>query len=187
MKTRFRYFFVLSVGLILSSFSFSFSQTNTTQSADLFIDADECGDPLKESQTYAYRQGKVTKILSANKVIVEFFPIDDPEGEAATIRLVGISSKKNSNKIKAFLNQHLLNQSVTVIGNRPEGRRRTYGGIITMFDHDEIDDLNEYLLENGIAYFSNFKSANLVPYYWPCRLEKAQERAKVEKTGLWEN
>lgn len=187
MRNTFGNIFILACGFILLSSSLSAGQTNEpVLKGSITLDGDECGSSLKESQTYAYRQGKVTKILSSNKVTVQFFPRgDDTEGETATIRLVGISSRKYPHQIKSFLNQHLLNQSVTVLGNKREANDKAYGAIITILDHDEIDELNEYLLENGIAYFSDFDSANLVPYYMPCRLEKAQERARAEKLGIW--
>lgn len=148
---------------------------------------DECGDPAVESQRYAQRSGKVTKILSSTEVLFQSSEANgNKENRTYTIQLVGISPKQNSAQIERFLKENVLNRPADVVGNGIGKKDTKYGGIIRILDDDsDIDDLNEYLLEEGLAAYLDFKSNNLIPYYWPCRLEKAQTQAKSAKLGIW--
>lgn len=143
---------------------------------------DGCGNPLVESQGYGFRWGKITKIISGNAVLFE------QGSETFTITLVGIDRENNKTKILEFLEKHILNQNVVVIGNLRKESDKEFGGLVfTVKDRsiDLIDLINEKLLELGIAKYKEFSSDNLIPYYQPCRLQKAEERAKKAKLGIW--
>lgn len=143
---------------------------------DLNFD-DGCGSPLVESQTYGIWKGKVVKILSSNKIVLD---------NNFTVLLLGIDNKVNQSQIKAFLVKNVLNKEVFIQANLQKESNKKFGGVVQLLvDEEETDYLNEYLLENGLAKFKDFDSANLVPYYFPCRLQKAEKRAKEAKLGIW--
>lgn len=148
---------------------------------------DDCGNPAVESQLYVNRKGKIVKIISANEVVFQQVSTEsEKEKQKFTVELVGIDAGKYKNKSKEFLQKYVLNQEVEIIGNIPKNSSRKFGGLIWLSnDNETVNELNEYLLENGIAKYKPFESANLVPYYIPCRLQKAEERAKKEKLGIW--
>jgi len=151
---------------------------------------DECGDPSVESQLYAYRQAKVTRILSSTEMRVKAFTRNgNVDVKNFTVRLVGIKPNTNATQIKTFLIKNVLNRNVEIIGNPRKKKDTNYGAIVRFLDNseDEMDELNEHMIETGVAGFMDFDSDNLVPFYWPCRLEKAQERARAAKLGIWVN
>ena len=148
---------------------------------------DECGDQAIESQLYSNRKGKITKILSANKVIFEQSSVNGNEKPVKfTVTLVGIDGNQNRLIVKNKLTDILLNQEVEITGNIRKKTDKKFGGIVWLIVGDEdIDWVNTYLLENGFAKYKPFESANLVSMVTPCRLQKAEERAKEAKIGIW--
>lgn len=147
---------------------------------------DGCGDPFTESQLYAQRKGKVIKILSSTEVLFQSLEANgNKENRAYTIRLVGISPKQNSVQVEKFLRENVLNRRAYVVGSGIGKKDRQYDGIIRILDEPDIVDLNEYLLKEGLAAYLDFDNDNLVPYYWLCRLERAQTQAKEAKVGIW--
>ena len=103
-----------------------------------------------------------------------------------TVTLLGIDDKTNQSHIKNFLVENILHKEVWIQANLRKDSDKKFGGVVQLLgDNEDIDYINEYLLENGIAKFKDFDSDNLVPYYLPCRLQKAEERAKEAKLGIW--
>lgn len=147
----------------------------------------ECGNPAEESQLYDQRKGKITKILSANEILFEQYSVSGNEKkDKFTVKLVGIDANQNKIIVKQKLQNILLNQQVEVYGNLRNKSDKKLGGIIWLFgENEDIDEVNIYLLENGIAKYETFESANLVSMVIPCRLQKAEERAKTAKLGIW--
>jgi endonuclease YncB( thermonuclease family) len=182
----------ISLTLLLLLFCVNFYAQDKTESTDtkfnFEIGHDDCGDPASESQTYAYRQGKVIKIIASNKILFEQNSVfGHKDKEKFTVVLVGIDANQNKKNIEDFLKKNVLNQSVQIVGNTQRDKDKKFGGLITLFNdsNEDIDELSEYLLENGIAKYKSFYSANLVPYTTPCILEKAEKRAKEAKLGIW--
>lgn len=161
----------------------SFAQENYREG--LFNDG--CGNPLVESQSYESREGKITKIINANTIIFEQSVLNGNKEKAThTIELAGIDSSKNRTKIIEFLKKHILNQEVLVTGNlRNKSDKKLKGLVFVASEDDDIDWINDNLLELGIARYKKFSSNYLVPYNKPCQLEKAEERAKEAKLGIW--
>lgn len=170
------------------------------------LDDDGCGSQGAESQTYDYREGKVIKITSSNDLIVNVTHSNarDDEREKDNneskliapqvfrVFLVGIEKGFNKEDINKFLTEKILNQEVRVIGNtknswkiEKDDSRELSAVVWLLSDSEDFDDISEYLLENGIAKYKPFESANLVSIVMPCRLQKAEERAKEEKLGIW--
>ena len=86
----------------------------------------------------------------------------------------------------AFLRKNVLNKTASVSANTRKKSDRFFGGVVSVADDKrDFGYINAYLLESGKAKYKEFASDNLVPYYWPCRLEKAQEKAKKAKLGIW--
>lgn len=170
---------LLALMILLSCVSFyaqdKKDSTETKIEIDLNFD-DGCGSPLVESQTYGFWMGKIVKISDDNKLILRNY----------TIELLGIDNKINKLQIRDFLNKNVLNKKVWIQANLRKETDKKFGAVVQLSDDDgDIDYINEYLLENGLAKYKDFDSANLVPYYFPCRLQKAEERAKSAKLGIW--
>lgn len=148
---------------------------------------DGCGDPAVESTAYAYRNGLVTEIISANEIV---FEQDEAWGSEAntkfTVTLIGIDPDYNENEIKDFLTNFVLNKRIEILANLRKKTDKIFNGEITLLiKNAEYRRVNEYLLERGIAKFKDFKADYLVPYITPCLLRKAEERAKNAKLGIW--
>lgn len=148
---------------------------------------DGCGNPAEESQLYTNREGKITKILNASNVIFEQLIRDgNKEKGNFTVELIGIDSETNQTAIKNFLEKYVLNQNVEITGNLRKKSDKKFKGLIFAANDDEnINWINENLLESGTAKYKPFESANLVSMVTPCRLQKAEERAKEAKLGIW--
>ena len=180
---------ISTILLVILSCAVSFAQDNNESPESLFqfTLGDECGDQSYESQFYANRKGKIKKILSANKVIFEQAIEDgNEENRKFTVELVGIDPATNRKNIIRFLEKYILNQDVEITGNlRKDSDKKFKGLVFFASDDDEVDWINENLLEQGIAKYKSFESANLVSMVMPCRLQKAEERAKEAKSGIW--
>jgi len=148
---------------------------------------DDCGDTAYESQLYDNRKGKIIEILSANKILFEQNSVNGNEvKDKFTVKLVGLDASKNKTAVKNKLQDILLNQEVEIFGNLRKKTDKEFGGIVwSLSDNEDIAEVNIYLLENGIARYKPFESANLVSMVMPCRLQKAQETAKEAKLGIW--
>ena len=163
---------------------------------------DGCGNPFTESQTYGYRYGKVLQITSDNKIIVkvvrsnnvfddEYEKNDNGIGrklkkpQLIIASLVGIDENINQTAIKNFLLDKVLDRQVTLIGNTVKNDEKKISALIQLTDEEEIDEISEYLLENGIAKFKAFQLTNIVPMRTACQLERAEAKAKTEKLGIW--
>ena len=163
---------------------------------------DGCGNPFTESQTYSYRYGKVLEITSDNKIIVkvvrsnnvfddEYEKTDDGIGrklkkpQIIIASLVGIDENINQSEIKNFLLEKVLDRQVTLIGNTKKDDEKKIDALIELSDDEEIDEISEYLLENGMAKFKKFQLTNIVPQRTACQLERAAAKAKNEKLGIW--
>jgi len=158
-----------------------FAQENKPLESKLtieFSDNHGCGSGLVESQTYGWWMGKVTKILSSNRFVLN---------KRFAVTLVGINPKINKTAIKDFLKNNLLGKNISFSANLRKESDLKLNAVVVIRDYDEVREINEYLLEHGLAKFKDFDTDYLVPYYWPCRLEKAQERAKQAKLGVWSN
>lgn len=163
---------------------------------------DGCGNPFAESQIYSYRYGKVLEITSDNKIIVkvvrsnnvwddEYEKIDNGIGrrlkkpQIIIASLVGIDETINQSEIGKFLLDKVLDQQVTLVGNTKKDDGKKIDALIDLTDDADIDEISEYLLENGIAKFKKFQLTNIVPARTACQLERAETKAKTEKLGIW--
>ncbi|HVE57099.1 MAG TPA: thermonuclease family protein [Pyrinomonadaceae bacterium] len=163
---------------------------------------DGCGNPFAESQTYSYRYGKVLEITSDNKIIVkvvrsnnvwddEYEKTADGVGrklkkpQIIIASLVGIDETVNQSEIGKFLLDKVLDQQVTLIGNTKKDDGKKIDALIELTDDEEIDEINSYLLENGMAKFKAFQLTNIVPARTACQLEKVEAKAKSAKLGIW--
>lgn len=147
-------------------------------------DIDGCGDPTTYSQLWWTRRGAVTRIIDANTVI---FRRDADsrnwEPRVLRVRLVGVDPALNSKAIKNYLTKKVLNKEVIITGNLKDEKDLELFGILSI--EPSFSDVNAALIESGIARFKNFDLGHLIPYNKACQLEKAQERAKKAKLGMW--
>ena len=177
------------------------SKEPATSRLNLTFD-DGCGNPLAESQIYSYRYGKVIVVTDDNKIIVKVLRSNNVQGDEyektdngirnklkqpklLTVALVGLDETINQSEIKRFLLEKVLDREVTVIGNTRQDNDKRVDALVELTSDDEIDELSEYLLENGIAKFKEFQLTNLVPMRTACELKRAEDKAKAEKTGIW--
>lgn len=163
---------------------------------------DGCGNPFAESQTYSYRYGKVLEITGDNKIIVkvlrsnnvwddEYEKADNSVGrrlkkpQIIIASLVGVDETVNQSEIKNFLLEKVLDRQVTLVGNTKKDDGKKIDALIELADDAEIQEISEYLLENGMAKFKKFQLTNIVPSRTACQLERAEAKAKNEKLGIW--
>ena len=173
--------------------------TETKPEIDLNFN-DGCGNPFVESQTYGYRRGKVVKITSSNKLIVEVWNSnnvwDDEHEESGDeskliksqmfeVSLVGINEATNKKAITDFLKEKLLNKQVTIVGNTRKKNSNKIQALVQFTKDDKFEEISEYLLENGITKFKDFELTNLIPRRTSCELERAETNAKKAKLGIW--
>jgi len=163
--------------------------TENGDDAPQFSTKDECGDQASESQLYDFREGKVIKVLSATTILFQQVSLNgNVKEDELTVRLVGIDSEVNKTAVENKLRNILLNSEVRVIGNLLKKKDKRFGGVVWLLgDNEDIDDVGMYLLETGTAKYKPFESANLVSMVMPCRLEKAEEKARKAKIGIWAN
>lgn len=163
---------------------------------------DGCGNPFAESQIYSYRYGTVLEITGDNKIIVkvlrsnnvwddEYEKNDKGVGrkllkpQLIIASLVGIDETVNQSEIKNFLLEKVLDRQVTLIGNTKKDDAKKIDALVELTDDAEIDEIGEYLLENGMAKFKQFQLTNIVPMRTACQLERAEAKAKTAKLGIW--
>lgn len=202
----------ISLAFLFLASTLSFYAQDSKKSSDTKIQIDlnyddGCGNPFVESQTYEYRNGTVIEITNSNDLVVkvtnsnnvwddEHVKGDDGskliEPQIFKIFLVGIDTDLNKKAIKEFLTKKILNKKVRVIGNtknswktEKDNSRKLSAVVWLLSDNEDIDDISEYLLENGIAKLKDFELTNLVPMRTHCELERAEAKAREGKIGIW--
>ena len=165
----------------------SMPKTSPAPSILLFGDFDGCGAPEVESQLYDFRYGRITKILSGSTLAFRQATVNgNRKPRSFVVRRVGIDPQANSSRIVGFLKKNVLNKPVTVWADARHETDFDLAATVTVSGgRPNIGELNRYLLENGLAKYRDFDSANLVQYFWPYRLEKAEQQAKEAKLGIW--
>jgi hypothetical protein len=140
---------------------------------------EECrGNGFPERQDYwRFNDLKVVNIVDANSIIIEEID-ENRKTKRYTVNLIGIDPKENNKNIKNFLLKNVLNQEIHIAG-----RDMNFGAIV-VFNKNFLE-LNQYLLEQGLAKFKDFESNNLVPYRTPCIYQKVEEKARQAKIGIW--
>lgn len=73
---------------------------------------------------------------------------------------------------------------VTVTGSVPDAKDELTA-LVQLNIGEKFEEINNHLLENGIAKFNNFSHANLVPMTTACELGKAEARAREKGVGVW--
>lgn len=161
-------------------------QTDSTRTTkDGFTIGDECGDPGTYSQLWWTREGTVTQVLDADRVRLEQDTYrGNPESAIITVKLVGIDKSVNAKAVKNFLVAKILNQRVTVTGNVRKESDTSMSGILAL--RSKYPDINEVLIEEGLAKFKNFDLGYLIPYNKACQMQNAEERARSAKRGIWQ-
>jgi hypothetical protein len=167
---------ILLLSLVLCVVFYAQSTEQSNQNSCSVCDADGCIRPTAESQTYGFFKNKVIKVLSANKLVLD---------NNYTVELVGIDNKVNQSQIKEFLNKNILNKEVWITASLRKKSDKKFRGAVEPLNDENIDSINKYLLENGLAKYKDFETDYLVPSYLPCRLKKAEQRAKEAKLGIW--
>jgi len=142
----------------------------------------ECGSYVMESNTYSHRAGRVTKVLSGNRIVVESGK--GRKKEILTVNLAGIATSINSEKLSEFLTEKILNKIVSVRGNKKED---TDTEMFAIIESSEFSDLNRYLIENGLADYEKPGYGYSVSYVTTCIYRKLLEKAKNAKIGIWAN
>ena len=198
---------LIFIGVVFFSISLAQSsekvKPSPTPIQNNFTFDDGCGDPMTESQIYVYRFGNVVRVTNDNRIIVQVTNSnndwnsdyeDDTEGlngpklinaQIFTVSIVGIDESLNRQAIGRFLRLNLVGKNVTITGNTRKKKDRKIDALIRFTKNNELEDVSEYLLENGIAKFKAFQPTNLVPMTTSCELERAESRARKDKIGLW--
>ena len=144
----------------------------------------ECGSPFAESQTYDFRQGRITKILAGNKVVFrQNFSNSKREKRTFIVSLAGVDLN-TSETGRSFLIKHVLNQKMKVVGNLADDHDTHFEGILWGAG---FGDINSHLIKNGMALFIEPQYAYSVSRYTLCTYEQLQTKAKRDHLGLWLN
>jgi endonuclease YncB( thermonuclease family) len=146
---------------------------------------EECGSPFEESQSYDLKRGKITRIVSGNRVIFEQTVENGKKAEPEfTVKLAGIKPESNEKAVKTFLVENVLNKEIKIIGNTKKDSDKSFFGIIRGAG---FADVNRHLLENGIADFAEPGYFYSVSRYTLCVYRYVTNKAKKEKLGIWKN
>jgi hypothetical protein len=161
---------------------------------------DGCGDPLAETRTYSFRNGKVIVVTDDNKLVVKvvrgnnirsekYEKPDDAkrlqQPQLFTVSLVGIDESVNQSEIKRFLLDYVLDRDVTVVGNTRKDDDKSIDALVKLTGGDVTGEISQLLLEKGIARFKEFQLTNLVPMRTACELKRAETKAQEAKSGIW--
>lgn len=148
---------------------------------------DDCGNhaSASESQLYDMAEGKVTKVIDGNTIIVETAIKNGKKArEEFVIDLAGIESGAEA---RDYLIEKILNQNVRVWGNTAAKKDKYYYAIVFGNEKSSLRpvEVNCWMLQKGFAKFKEFNPANLVPeakhYYYL----QAAKKAEAEKIGVW--
>lgn len=158
-------------------------KASSTPIISIFTLDDGCGDPSTYSQTWDWREGTIIEVVDAKTIV---FKQDIENGNkkdrVLTVELVGIDTSINAIAIKKYLTK-FLNKSVTIWANLKAPEDLTMFAVVTIA-RGSIE-INESLMEQGIARFKTFDLGHLIPYNKACQLEKAEAKAKKAKLGIW--
>lgn len=182
-------FCLVLCGLMFVSLSFA---QNTEKpkplllpSTSIFILDDGCGNPATFSQTWDWREGIVIRVVDANTIVFKQETENGNKKERTlTVELVGIDTSINEKAIKKYLAK-FKNTRVTVSGNLKDNLDISMYAIVRI-GRGAIE-INESLIEKGIARYKAFDLDHLIEYNEVCQLEKAEGRAKSAKLGVWAN
>ena len=180
-----------------------FAQEAGKSAEQISVSMHDCGNSLIESQIYGYRFGKVVWIMKDNKIVVAVTNssndqgadyvknTDGPNGrllkrpQTFVVSLVGIDPSTNRAEVSRFLQKHLLGENVTIVGNLQGAEKDKLEALVRFDNGDELEEVSEYLLRNGLAKYEPFQLTNLVPMSTACELERAQAEAQQNKIGIW--
>jgi hypothetical protein len=148
----------------------------------------ECGSPAEESQIHTFRTGRIVRINSERSVTF-FQDTEDgkPSKKEFLVLLAGVNPRGNEKAVREFLNKNLLNQNVDVSGNLRRASDKKFEGLIFLMNESlpEVDWIGEYLIENGLARFSEPTYSYGVSDYSLCVYQQLEAKAKREKLGIW--
>jgi len=177
---------VLIILLSLSHVAFGLpTQENTRPPLNQYQN-DPCGDPRRESMAWAGIEGKVVKVSDGDTVIISI-----RDKNQVTVHLVGAEAPKDSklrSDSRLYLEKMALNSNVLVLVNpsdwdfkKPKPNEVT--GVVNI---GNVKDANLAMIESGMA---RYKAPN--PYEMSdstaCRYKKAEDKAREEKRGLWQD
>lgn len=181
---------ILSILCSLTGLSQESKQGNTEERKFTisFAYEKECGSPFGESQIYTHRTGHIIRINNEKSVT---FLQDTADGNPAkkefVVLLAGVNARGNKKNVRALLTKYLLNQDVEISGNVRRSSDNKFEGRIFLMNESlpEIDWIAEYLIENGLAKYSEPSYSYGVSDYSLCVCRQLQEKAKREKLGIW--
>jgi endonuclease YncB( thermonuclease family) len=182
--------FLLTAFLILVSSYILLAQDGSKTKTSPLITLDneymeKCGSYVEESQTYAFRFGKVTKIIDGSTILFEQKSSGgNRDKKKYPVVLAGIDPAANEDAIKKFLAEKLLNQKVIVWGNTEEGNDASLFGLVGV-GVDNQSEINRQLIEGGMAKFKKPGYFYSVSYVTMCIYQQLEEKAKMEKLGIW--
>lgn len=178
------------------------SKAPSTSQSNLTYD-DGCGNPLAETVTYSFRNGRVIVVTDDNKLIVKVVrsnnssnvkspKYENPDDvkrlqqpQLLTVSLVGLDETVNQSEIRKFLLENVLDRDVTVIGNTRQTNDKSLDALVKITSGETRSEVSQLLLENGITKFKEFQLTNIVPERTACELKRAETKAKEANLGIW--
>lgn len=144
----------------------------------------ECGSPFSSSHAYyGAREGKVISVINGNTVT---FKQNERGGKkekrTLTLHLAGIDSTVNEDNLVKFLTENVMNKKITVYGNAENDSDEHIFGILWGAG---FADVNQHLLENGMADYSRPAYFYSVSDHRLCVYQVLVKEAKVAKLGIW--
>ena len=165
---------------IVGTLLFIVSLVITTSGQDKFTFEfeDQCGSPLAESQSIAWRSGKVVKIIDGDTI-----QIRDKTRKLWIVELAGVDSSNNQKLAVRILTDGMLNKTVSFRGNPADPKGKLIEAIVS---GDNVE-INRFLVEYGHANYRGTDYGYSVSQYVLCVYQKLVERAKLAKIGIWAN
>lgn len=147
---------------------------------------DECGNDYKILEVI---KGHVQLITNDNRILV--ITQDSIKYNIGLVMLDFMyTDSTNIHNYKQFLDQNVFNKDVEIILPIDEKCLVNCEAIIQITSQTQTVPisvtLNEYLLRNGFAYFTESNS-NRFGLSLPCLFKKYETIARIDKLGIWKN
>ena len=137
----------------------------------------ECGSPVVESMAWISIDGRVTKIIGGDAIIVLM-----ANHKRKHISLAAVDGSSNATAAHARLSSLVLNRGVSVLVNPSNSASTNVTGVV----HTQTLDVNRELIETGFARYRE-PAFYAMSRYTACVYRIVEKQARGAKRGLWEN
>jgi len=172
--------FILSI-VLLSAFSSSAKpQSLKTQELSVttfsFEYEDECGSPLVESMAWSSIDGRVTKIIGGDVIMVVM-----ADHTNKRVSLAGVNASADRKSARALLASLVLNRTVSVLVNPSSASSRNVTGVV----HTQTKEVNRALIEAGVARYRE-PAPYVMSDHTACVYRILEKKVREARLGIWQ-